>query len=161
MPIQEYKLYTQNNYNGMLAYASENTTVVTGINDATITNMGIALKKEGTDLNSVAVGTSTSATGAIFGISLREINHEAVNRPSDGTSTYPISESISVLRQGTINLIVNTAAAVAGAKVAFNKTTGVASGGGSTSTYQQATNVSWLESGAIGDIIKARIDIVA
>ena len=156
MTIQVFKMYTGNAYEGQLAYASEPRTVVSGTNESAKIPFGKAVKfgaKEG--------GVALGGAANVYGIALRELNMEATNRPSDGETDYAKGFTVSVFRQGTINVLVTKAAAVRGALANVNTTTGAIEGGAVAGGAVASKNVSFLESGAIGDIVKARIDIVA
>lgn len=152
MPKQIYSLYTQDAYNGMEAYASEEKTVVSSVAEEVI-RVGQSLKV-GTKFGTVKADKNG---GNIFGVALREDNHEAETKPADSFISYRISETVSVLRQGTFYAQVIGTAAVIGVKVSCRNDT---AGGFSGGTGRQASNITWMESGAVGDIILARIDIV-
>ena len=51
--------------------------------------------------------------GALYAISQREYNHEAATRPSDGSTVYNVTESVSLIRQGYLYVQLTGAAAVA------------------------------------------------
>lgn len=157
MTIQDYNLYTKNAFNGQVAYASEPRVVVSGALEDAGVEYGTALKM-GSAKGAVTLG---HVAGNVFGVALREANHEAFYRPSDGTTLYKVTETVSVMRQGTINLLVTGASAsVAGTPLNVVDATGLftaATGAGITAS----TNVVALESAVAGSIIKARIDIVA
>jgi len=157
MPLQTYKLYTGNAYKGQMAYSSEHHVVVKGtLEDATL-DFGVSLKR-GVGAVGVAAGHET---GNVYGVSLREINHEAATRPSDGTTFYNLKDSVSVMREGTINVLVTARAAVRGVKVNVVDVTGEFTGGAAGAGETQAVNMTFLEAGLVGDVVKARIDIVA
>lgn len=150
MPIQTYNIYTGNKYAGQESDAS--TPRVTGsVTAAVAVDFGLAIKQDGT------LGHST---GNVFGIALREMNHEATNRPSDGSTQYKATETISCFREGYINLEVTAEAATQGQKMIVNDTTGAFSGGTAGVGETATTNVTAMEDGQVGDVIRCRIDIL-
>ena len=153
MTIQNYVLYSKNAYTGQEAYASENRTIVSGkLEDAEL-DFGLAVKN-GVKPRSVVKG---SVAGNVFGISVRELNHEAKFRPSQGATVYKKTMTVSVMRQGSINVeLKGTTAVAAGDIMHIDETTGEFQGSGGTTCL----NVTALEAGVVGDIIKVRIDIV-
>lgn len=156
MPIQNYVLYTQNAYKGQKAYASEHSVNVSGkLEDAEL-DFGVGVKR-GVLERGIAAG---SASGNVFAISLRELNHEAQFRPSTGETVYKQTETVSLMREGTINLLVTVRAAVAMVPMNIVETTGEFTGGAAGAGETACLNVVALEDGIVGDIIKARIDIV-
>jgi len=154
MPIQDYNIYTGNAYKGQESDASSPRVNGSGFAEAA-TGFGLALTR-GTAEGQVLVGHDS---GNVFGISIREMNHEAVNRPSDGETAYAINQSVSLMREGYINVLVNDHAAVAGAFAAVNDTTGEFVGGTADTGETQSTNVVFMEAGIAGSIVRARIDI--
>ena len=158
MTIQDYNLYTKNAFNGQVAYASEPRTIVSGSLEDAVAEFGSALKM-GAVAGGVALGHSA---GNVFGVALRELNHEAFTRPSDGTTKYKSTESVSVLRQGTVNLLLTGAAAsVAGTVLNVVDASGVFTADAVAAGITASVNVVALETAIAGSIIKARIDIVA
>jgi hypothetical protein len=155
MPIQNYNIYTGKGYEGDLADLNPKVTE-TGIVEAATLGYGLAVTG-GTADDQVVVGHDT---GYAYGISLRELNHEAANRPSDGTANYVQTEAASILREGYVYVNVTARAAVAGAKLNINDTTGAFTGGTAGVGETASTNVTAIESGQVGEIIKARIDIL-
>ncbi len=119
------------------------------------TGFGLALKR-GTDPREVAVG---HVAGNVLGISLREANHEALTRPSDGTTEYAITQSVSMMREGYINVEVTVRAAVEGAFLNVVDLTGEFTGGTAVAGETLSVNVVAMEDGLVGEIIRARIDI--
>ena len=155
MTIQNYSLYTKNAFEGQQAYGSEPHVVVSGNNESPLVSFGKALKF-GVAEDGVLLGGAAN----VYGVALREVNHEATYRPSDGTTDYKEGETISVFRQGTINVLVTGLAAVRGAPANVNTTTGAFEGGAVAGGAVEALNVMFIQSGAVGDIVKARIDII-
>lgn len=155
MPIQNYNIYTGNAYAGQESDASTPRVMGTGFAEAA-TGFGLALKP-GTAEDQVLVG---HVAGNVFGISVREMNHEALNRPSDGSTVYPINQSVSIMREGYINVEVTIEAAVAGAKANIVDATGAISGGTAGVGETLSTNVTFMEAGVVGAVVRARIDIL-
>ena len=150
MPIQDFKIYTDNAYKGQISNSADST-VVTGVVDVNV-EMGCAVKR-GTAPGHIAAGGEAN----VFGVALRELTHEAANRPSDGTTIVKKGFNASILRQGYVNLEVSAGSAVAGKAVHVIAQSGEFAGTGGVA----CTNVTWESNGAKGDIVKARIDIVA
>lgn len=150
MPKQTYDLYTKDAYDCMVAYVSEPYIIISGSADTDI-NVGTTLTNLGATEGLVRI----DETGRdIFGIAVRVANYETSTRPSDGSYYYPKGSSIAILRQGTFYHLATTAI-VRGSGVTSSLTgalTGFVGAGG-------ITNIEWLESGAIGDLVLARIDI--
>ena len=154
MPIQNYNIYTDKGFAGD-RYDSAPSVTQTGIVEAATLGFGLSVTN-GTNVGQVLAGHDT---GYVFGISMRELNHEAANRPSDGTTTYKITESVSIMREGFILVEVTGRAAVANVIMNVEDTTGAFTGGTAGVGETASTNVTALEAGQVGDIIKARIDI--
>lgn len=156
MPIQTaYTLYHSNAYEGSKAYASESMTAVSGKLEDDELDFGRGVKP-GVAPKGIVKG---SAGGNVFAIALREVNHEAKFRPSNGETTYTKTETVSLMRQGTINLVVTERAAVAHTLANIVEATGKFAGGTAAAGETECLNVTWLESGVVGDVVKARLDI--
>lgn len=156
MPIQTYDIYTKKGYAGDL-YDSAPRVVQTGIVEEATLGYGLALTN-GVGERGVVAGHSG---GVVFAISQRELNHEAANRPSDGFTVYNQTESASIMREGFILVAVTVRAAVAHTALNVVDATGAFTGGAAIAGETASINVTALESGQVGDIIKARIDIVS
>ena len=153
MTIQTFKMYTANGYEGELVDSGPRV-IQTGVLTSASVGFGKALARDIT----VDRGVKLGASGNIFAISQREYNHEAQTRPSDGNDfNYLINESVSLIRDGYVRLLVTGAAAVAGTLAATDDATGAFVGGSAGAGQTQTTNVVWEETGIVGDIIKARI----
>lgn len=150
MPIQNYDLYTKNAFRGQIAYASEPRVVVSAQLDDVSLNFGSAV-----DAVPLTGGVTAGVLANVHGVALRELNHEAKFRPSTGETHYKQTETVSVMREGSFNVEV-TADAVTAYQKLF-----VDAGEFTGATGIESLNVIATESGAIGDIIKARIVIVA
>jgi len=157
MPIQTYNIYTGKGYAGDLYDSAPRVTQTGLVEDATL-GFGLGVKVGTTGERSVVVGSST---GNVFAITMRELNHEADNRPSDGTTSYKNKDSASIMREGFILVKVTGNAAVAHAMANVNDTTGAFTGGAAGAGETATTNVTFLEAGLVGEVVKARIDIVA
>jgi hypothetical protein len=155
MPIQDYNIYTGKGYAGDLFDSAPRVTSSATVEAATL-GFGLALKPGSLDKGVVAGHTA----GNVFAISMREYNHEASTRPSDGTTTYKQAETASIMREGFILVKVTARAAVANTLLNVNDTTGEFAGGAAGAGETAAVNVTALEAGQVGDVIKARIDII-
>lgn len=156
MPIQTYDLYTKNAFKGQKAYASEHSVNTSGkLEDAEL-DFGLGVKA-GVKPKGIVAG---SVSGNVFAISMREVNHEAKFRPSTGETFYKETETVSLMREGTINLLVTQRAAVSGDLANVVEATGEFTGGAAGAGESACINVTWLEDGLVGDIVKGRIDIV-
>ncbi len=162
MTIQNFNLYTARGYAGDLCDASSATVKQTGVLLAGTLGFGIAVQPSGVD-QGIAVGSpeiGASSLTNVYGISLREYNHEAGTRPSTGTDfLYRVNESVSILRQGFIYLKLTGATAIirdAALRVveATGLFTNVAAAGTST-----CLNVHAVQPAVTDEIFKARIDI--
>ena len=153
MTIQSFNIYTGRGYAGDLADSGPNVSQTGIVEDATLA-VGVAVKR-GTVATDPRFITLDTDGGAIFGIVRRELALEAKNRPSDGETEFVASESASILRQGYIYVELDTTAATAG-QLLYATASGTFSG----STGTVTTNVTAEQSGAAGDVIRARIDIV-
>ncbi|RLB95190.1 MAG: hypothetical protein DRH90_25760 [Deltaproteobacteria bacterium] len=153
MTVQNFNIYTARGYAGDLC---DNGPIVsiTGVVEAATLEVGIAVKRGTVATNPKHVLLDADG-GNIYGIVRRELALEAKNRPSDGVVEFVKTESASILRQGYIYVELTTTAATAGDKL-YVTAAGVFSG----STGTVTTNVTAEQSGAAGDIIKARIDIL-
>jgi len=161
MTIQAFNIYTANGYEGELVDSGPRVTQ-TGVLTSSKVGFGKALGRDNSVERGVAIATHSSGSIPVFAITQREYNHEASLRPSTGTDFfYKKTESVSLIRDGYLRLKVTGAAAVAGALALVHKTDGTFSGGSATGDFLATTNVVWEESGQVGDIIKARIILVA
>lgn len=154
MPTQDFNIYTSRGYAGDLVDSGPNVSQTGIVEDATLA-IGVAAKRGTVTTNPKHIVVDVDG-GNIFGIVRRELALEAKNRPSDGTTEFKQTESASILRQGYIYVTLDTTAAVAG-DLLFVTATGTFSG----STGVATTNVTAEQSGIAGDVIRARIDIVA
>ena len=153
MPNQVFSLYTVDSYDGMLAYSSEENTIVSCSVEEKL--------KVGSPL---IVGTKFGTVkqdldgGNVFGIALRELNHEFQIDATGEDVFYQIGDVIPVLRQGTFYAsVVGTLNITLGTKASCWNNFGVGSLGGGAST---CNNITWEESGSPGDVVLARIDII-
>ena len=154
MTVQSFDIYTKRGYAGDLVDSGPNVSQTGIVEDATLA-IGVAVKRGTVATNPRHIVVDVDG-GAIFGIVRRELALEAKNKPSDGTTEFKQTESASILRQGYIYVTLKTTAAVAG-QLLFCDSAGSFTGATGTET----TNVTAEQSGAAGDVIRARIDIVS
>lgn len=147
MPVQDFNIYTARGYAGDLPDSTSALVSQTVVAAGTL-GFGIAIGEDGL----------IQAGGAVYGISRRELNHEAANKPSDGTTDYVEGDSVSVLRQGYIYVEVTARAAVAGALLNVVDATGLFAGGTAGAGETVTTNIVAEQDGAVGDIIKVWIE---
>lgn len=161
MPIQEFNIYTKKGYAGELVDSGPRVTQTGILTDATL-GFGLGLSRDLTIERGVRLNIAAD-DGNVWGISMREYNHEAGARPAvPGTDwEYLITESVSVMREGYIYLLVETTAATAESLANIDDVTGGFVGGVPVAGNKATTNVTFVQSGAVGDIVKARIDIIA
>lgn len=155
MPIQDFNIYTANGYAGDLVDSGPRV-IQTGVLTSATAAFGIGMQRD----VSVDKGVAIGADANVYAISQREYNHEAANRPSDGTTTYVETESVSLIRQGYLYIKLGGAVAIAAGEVlhvvsATGEFVKTAAGAGVVAT----TNVVADEAGIAGDVIKVRIDI--
>lgn len=160
MPIQDYRIYTAKGYAGD-RYDSAPSVTQSGRAEAATLGFGLGVKI-GTDTNTHPPSILAGAVaGNIWGITMRELNHEATNRPSDGTTDYMMGESVSVMREGFLLVMVTGAADVAAnGPMHMNQITGAFTGDAVAGDIIDVVNVTPLEKGSPGEIIKVRIDII-
>jgi membrane carboxypeptidase/penicillin-binding protein len=155
MPVQSFNLYTGKGYAGQEAITNTSNTVITGRAEEDIA-FGVALARGVESDKGVKLG---NAAGSAFAIALREVNHEADTRPSDGSTSYKEGDSVSIIREGYVYVQLENRAAVAGSFVGINDTTGAIEGDDDSAGVTLSTNVRAEESGQPGDVIKVRIDV--
>lgn len=155
MPIQNFNIYTAKGYEGELVDSGPRV-VGTGILTSASAGFGKAMTRD----TSVERGVALGGAANVYAISQREYNHEASTRPSTGTDfNYLQTESVSLMREGYIYLLVTRQAVTAGAKFNVNDTTGAFVGGAAGVGETATLNVTAEEAGLVGEIVKARIDI--
>ena len=161
MTIQTFDIYTKKGYEGDLC-DSANAVKQTGILLSGTLGFGKAVQPSGTG-KGIAVGSAEIGTDNtnVWGISLREYNHEAGTRPSTGTDfLYRAAESVSVLQQGFIYLKLTGATAVArNANLRVVAATGLFTNVAESATVFTCRNVVAVEAAVQDEIFKARIDI--
>lgn len=148
MPVQTFNIYTAKGYAGDLPDSTS----------ALVTQSLIAAEELDFGIGVDSDGTVAASGGYVYGITRRELNHEAANKPSDGTTKYAIGDSASVLRQGYIYVEVTVRAAVKGALLNTVDATGAFTGGAAGAGETATTNVVAQEAGAVGDIIKVWVE---
>ena len=157
MPIQDFNIYTARGYAGELVDSGPRV-VGTGILVGSDVGFGLGVKRNSTVERGVELGSAAN----VFAISQREYNHEADTRPSDGTTSYKVTESVSIIRQGYLYVLLTGAAAItAGAALHIDGVTGEFTKDAVAGNIVATTNVFADEAGIAGEIIKVRIDIVA
>jgi len=163
MPIQTFNIYTANGYAGDLVDSGPRV-VQTGILTSASAGFGLVMSRDSATVDRGVALSDSGASGAVidvFALSQREYNHEASNRPSDGTDfEYKVAESVSLIRDGYlyIKLAAGSSAVSGGDKLQFITATGELTGAAASGTTRLATsNIVAEEAGIAGDVIKARI----
>ncbi len=166
MPIQDFKIYTKNGYAGDLVDSAPRV-IQTGIlvpnaDGVNTAGFGLAMLRQVTgDL--VERGVELGGAENVFAISQREYNHEAATRPAKsgtGAWAYRETESVSLIREGYLYVLLEGATAIAaGDALHVDTKTGVFSKEAVAGTIVATTNVFAEEAGIAGDVIKVRIDI--
>ena len=156
MPIQDFNLYTLNGYAGDIVDSGPRV-VQTGILVGADAGFGKALSRDSSVERGINLGSGTT----VFAISQRELNHEAGSRPSTGNDTvYKATESVSIMRDGYIYILLTGGPSVAGDLLFVNATTGDIAGDATDigdGVPVVTTNVIAEEAGIVGEVIKARI----
>ncbi|CAC9972278.1 hypothetical protein [Aeromonas phage PVN02] len=149
MPVQQYKINTPDALPGQL-YGLQQTRAdiqTAFVEDADGIGFGVACK--------VGVGPRGVKLGGaahVAGISVRQIDREPLNRPSNGTIVFKKGEALPLLSDGRINVRVAKAGTMKrGEPVFVDAATGEF---GATGTLK-CTNVVWGLSGtvAMGDVV--------
>lgn len=149
MPIvQSYSMYTAAAYEGMVFGLSAHMNIRT-VEATKPVQFAQALKAtDGTDHGVEQAGVSTAGKPC-YGIGVRQINHEAGTRPSDGQMASLQGQLLGMMVEGEI--MVKLSAAVArDAKVGMTAE-------GTWTSAAAFSNVVALKAGAVGDIIPVRI----
>jgi hypothetical protein len=156
MTTQSFSLYTKNGYAGDLVDSAP-AVKQTGILTSASVGFGKAVKRD----TSVERGVAVGGAAKVFAITAREYNHEAGTRPSTGNDTfYLVTESVSLVREGYLYVLLGGAVAVSAGQVLHVDTvTGVFSKTAVAGNVVATTNVVAEEAGIAGDVIKVRIDI--
>ena len=141
---------------GQPCFGSEPRSTYTARSVDAIIKYGVAITV-GAGYETCRAGTLSTNTIAF---ALRESNSEAFTRPSDGSNEYVLGDAVSVMRQGTLYVLVTKTPAVRNQPCVINKATGEISGGTAVAGEVNASNAVFLESGAVGDVIKVRVDII-
>lgn len=156
MPVQEYKINTRDAVVGSLYGLQQTRADIQTVfveNTAGI-GFGVAVNI-GAGERGVVLGGAAHVTG----ISIRQLDREALTRPSDGTVVFRKGDALPMLTEGRINVKVGDAGnIVRDAPVFVNTLTGeffIAAG----TDRVKCTNVVWGLSGtrAMGDIEHVRI----
>jgi len=155
MPIQDFNIYTNNGYAGDLVDSGPRV-IQSGVLTSATAGFGKGMKRDA----SVDRGCALGAVANVYAISQREYNHEAANRPSDGTTNYVETESVSLIRQGYLYVKLTGATAIAiGEVLHVDTVTGEFTKVAVAGDVVACTNVVADEAGISGDVIKVRIDI--
>lgn len=158
MPTQDFNIYTSNGYAGDLVDSGPRVVQSGVLTTAGGAGFGVAMKRDASVERGCALG---SVDGNVFAITQREWNHEAATRPSDGSTKYNVTESVSLIRQGYLYIqLTGTAGITAGAALHVNKVTGEFVKDAVAGDIVACTNVFAEETGVTGDVIKVRLDIV-
>jgi len=159
MPIQTFKIYTGKGYAGDLVDSGPRT-IQSGVLTTSSAGFGLGMQRDTSVERGCKLG---GVAGALYAISQREYNHEAATRPSDGSTVYNVTETVSLIRQGYLYIQLTGAAAIAeGAALSIDSVTGEFTFDlvGVNANAVILTNVFAQEAGIAGDVIKVRIDIV-
>lgn len=162
MTIQTFNIYTGKGYEGDFVDSGPSVRQ-TGVLLTGTLGFGKAVQTSGVD-QGIAVGSAeiaTSSTTNVYGISVREYNHEAGTRPSTGTDfLYRANESVSVLREGFIYLKLTGSTAIAREEsVHVVEATGLFHKDSITAGNSACLNVYATQAAVAGEVFKARIDI--
>ena len=168
MPIQTFNIYTGRGYAGELVDSGPRV-VQSGVLTSTSAGFGLAMSRDATIERGVKLSdTGTAGTPVnIYAISQREYNHEAATRPSDGTTLYNETETVSLIRQGYLYLELDVAnnALTAGDTLNFTTATGrFTSDTAATTVTVETLNITVDETIVVSGtpvLAKCRIDIVA
>jgi hypothetical protein len=153
---QNYNIYTGKGYAGDLCDSGPRVVQTGVVEDSTGLGFGLAVKK-GTNERDVLKGGAAE----VYAISLRELNTEAANKPSDGSTIFNETGSVTIMREGYIYVQLTTGSCSAGDALATDDTTGEFIGDTAGAGETLSTNVFAVQDGTAGQVIKARIDIVA
>jgi hypothetical protein len=156
MTTQAFNLYTANGYAGDLVDSGPRV-VQTGILTSAEAGFGLGMTRD----NSIDRGVALGGTANVYAISQREYNHEAGTRPSQGNDTvYKKTESVSLIRQGYLYILLSGSVAIAaGAVLHVDTVTGLFSKDTVAGTIVATTNVVADEAALAGQVFKVRIDV--
>lgn len=141
MPKQDYNINIRKALPGQL-YGLQQTRAdiqTAFVENAEGIGFGVACK-----VGSGARGVALGGAAHVAGISVRQIDREALNRPSDGSIVFKKGDTLPLLSDGRINVEVNVAGTmVRGAAVFVDDATGKFGVSGGT----KCTNVVWGTNG--------------
>lgn len=161
MPLQDYNINTRDAVAGSLYGLSYTNSVRhTYINaGAELIPFGVAVQRVIGEDRQCALGSALAAdaTGLIAGFSIRQVNREQEVRPGDGNISYALKSDVGVLHDGYMNVLLKAGAAVQGAAVHIDVTTGEIHGAAIAGTTAQATNVVFDSNGLVGSIVRVNI----
>lgn len=149
MAGQVFNIYTGKGYAGQEADTT-NAIKQTGVAVGDI-EFGVAVARDA----AVDRGVSPSADANVYAVALREWNHEASTKPSDGTTVYASSQSVSLIRQGYV--YVEFVGAIAAGGTIYVDAAGSFSGAAGGTVV---TNMYAEQAASAGEVAKVRLDIV-
>lgn len=160
MPIQNYNIYTAKGYAGELCDSGPRV-AQSYLADGVDILFGVGVQR-GSTPDSVIPGCAVG--GNLFGIAMREYNHEADLRPSDGTTSYKPTETVSTFRQGYLYVeLTGATSVVEGDAMHIDQVTGLftkdAVAGNIIATINVSADEDLLVTGGT-DILRVRMDIV-
>lgn len=156
MPIsQPYNINIDKAYEGMVYGLRTAMSIRTVEATDLLAKFGGAVEAKADTVRGIqAPAAAVVADSACYGILVRQINHEAATRPSNGDMAVRVGDVLGMLVEGEIMVKLKSAVA-RDAAVGFDKDTG---------TWESGTaysNVVALQAGAAGDVIPVRIYSVA
>lgn len=164
MPVQtSYDLYTRDAVVGALYGISLTNSVrhtyINQLADATDIGFGVAISRVAGLGNERQCILGGAAKAVIDGISMRQINKQMQVIPGTGAIAYKPGEAVGVLRDGFINVKLETgsAAAVVGAAAWFHNDTGLVRAD-TAAGYTVSTNVTFESTGIAGEIVVVNIN---
>jgi len=111
--------------------------------------------------NAATPGGAGTNTAFIDGISIRSINRTMSTLPGTGAIAYSGFETMGVLREGFIHVLVTAGSAVQGVKAFINAATGAFQGAAVANVTLETTNVVWDRTNSVGEIGLVRITSAA
>ena len=152
--------YTARGYEGDLVDSGDSVHQTGVLLTGTI-GFGKAVRTDGEGQGIQVGATNVSNVCSVFGITLREYNHEAGTRPSDGTDfLYRANESVSILRQGYIYLKLTGATAISREEeLHVDAVTGLFTKVAAAGNVAVCRNVYATQPATTNQVFKARIDI--
>jgi hypothetical protein len=157
MPVQEYKINIRKSVVGALYGMSyTNSERQSGkVLDVDGAGFGLAVKA-GAEDRTVEIGVED--TGIVYGVSIRAVNMEQTTYPGTGEIKYKKGAQMAFVREGTIQVRVNSGASVVQGEVFVDEVTGefhTVTGAGRI----KAINARWTSKTASGDIGRLTITV--